>query len=205
MQNLDTLLAELGACQSATLWAQGKTWQQIYDTCERADWLLWLFARTQTMDAEVNMRLFTLAKVECAALVDPIWFDEESLVMMGATLYFGNGEFTEEEFRTKVKLYVADSIKRHSSHSGYHHGSGVVVILSCLTEYNPRKHVCVVSNSYTPRLVLQCSFQDSKITEKSDKQKILADTIRRVLPFHIWELSDPMFEQHRARLKQFNS
>ena len=40
------LLKKLDACESAIKWAGDKTWPEIYTTCERGDWLLWLFEKT---------------------------------------------------------------------------------------------------------------------------------------------------------------
>jgi len=201
MQNIDNLLAELGACKSATLWAQGKTWQQIYDTCERADWLLWLFARTQTMDAEVNMRLFTLAKVECAALVDPIWFNDTHLGALNAARQFANGAMPlniwltyRVEFYCGYRVYGQNAALPLTNQLAY----------TCLHPFGLGEEEDFWCST-TPSTAALTSWLNHPNVSTEDKQKILADTIRRVLPFHIWELSDPMFSLHLARMKQFNS
>ena len=54
-------LIELNACAEALEWAGDKTWEEIYNTCHRGDWLLWLFAKTNPDD----LRLLTLAKAHC--------------------------------------------------------------------------------------------------------------------------------------------
>jgi hypothetical protein len=55
-------LIQLNACAEALEWAGDKTWEEIYNTCHRGDWLLWLFAKTNPDD----FRLLTLAKAHCA-------------------------------------------------------------------------------------------------------------------------------------------
>jgi hypothetical protein len=40
-------LVELRACKEAREWADGKTAQEAWDTCDRADWLLWWVARAK--------------------------------------------------------------------------------------------------------------------------------------------------------------
>ena len=35
------LLKELNACPEAYKWAHGKTFHRVWQTCDRADWLLW--------------------------------------------------------------------------------------------------------------------------------------------------------------------
>jgi hypothetical protein len=38
-------LEDIGACADARIWAKGKTAQEAWDQCERADWLLWWVAQ----------------------------------------------------------------------------------------------------------------------------------------------------------------
>ena len=62
---IDKKLKKLQACKDARVWAQGKNWQEIYTTCKRGDWLLWLFAKVNPD----NLRELTLAKAKCARTV----------------------------------------------------------------------------------------------------------------------------------------
>ena len=50
MKNLNSrrfssLLTALGACSGAALWAKGKSLSEVWSTCHRGDWMLWLVAR----------------------------------------------------------------------------------------------------------------------------------------------------------------
>ena len=50
MKNLDvkelgTLLVSLSACKPAIDWAKGKSLAEVWSTCHRGDWMLWLAAR----------------------------------------------------------------------------------------------------------------------------------------------------------------
>jgi hypothetical protein len=58
-KTLQKKLKSLYACTEATKWAKGKDLETFWQTCERADWLLWLAAR-------VNVDRRKLVK--CAAL-----------------------------------------------------------------------------------------------------------------------------------------
>lgn len=58
---IDKFLTEIHACQDAKTWAEGKTWQEIFDTCHRGDWLLWLFKRANTTDPQEKDMLIDLA------------------------------------------------------------------------------------------------------------------------------------------------
>ena len=72
---MDALLITLDACKEAKEWAKDKTWKEVYETCERGDWLLWLFARTNPN----NLKELTLAKGHCANTVRYLIKDERSL------------------------------------------------------------------------------------------------------------------------------
>jgi len=58
-------LIQLNACAEALEWAGDKTWEEIYNTCHRGDWLLWLFAKTNPDD----LQLLILTKAHCVNTV----------------------------------------------------------------------------------------------------------------------------------------
>jgi hypothetical protein len=87
------LLIKLAACEAATEWAVDKSWEEIYTTCHRGDWLLWLFQKTNPKD----LQLLTLAKGHCANTVRHLMKDERSLRAVDAAIAFGEGKITREE------------------------------------------------------------------------------------------------------------
>ena len=87
------LLNKLKACQEAMEWAGDKSWQEIYNTCHRGDWLLWLFKRTNPDD----LKLLTLAKGHCANTVRHLMKDERSLKAVDAAIAFGEGKISRDE------------------------------------------------------------------------------------------------------------
>jgi hypothetical protein len=86
-------LISLNACNTALEWAENKTWEEIYNTCHRGDWLLWLFKRTNPYD----LRLLTLAKGHCAKTVIHLMKDQRSIDAVEMAIKFGNNEATREE------------------------------------------------------------------------------------------------------------
>ena len=87
------LLNKLNACKDAREWAGDKSWQEIYNTCHRGDWLLWLFKRTNPDD----LQLLTLAKGHCANTVRHLMKDERSLKAVDAAIAFGEGKISRDE------------------------------------------------------------------------------------------------------------
>ena len=86
-------LINLGACSEAKEWAEGKSWQEVYDTCHRGDWLLWLYRRSKDYD----LQKLTLAKGFCANTIRHLMKDERSLKAVDAAIAFGRGEINIDE------------------------------------------------------------------------------------------------------------
>ena len=97
------LLIKLKACEAAREWAGDKSWPEIFATCHRGDWLLWLFYHTAG-----DKRLLTLAKGHCANTVRHLMKDERSVNAVDVAIRYGNGEATQEELRAaSVAAYAA--------------------------------------------------------------------------------------------------
>jgi hypothetical protein len=90
---MKNLLKKLDACEDARIWAADKSWQEVYDTCDRGDWLLWLFRNTNPDD----LQLLTLAKGHCANTVRHLLEDERSIKAIDAAIAFGLGEINKDE------------------------------------------------------------------------------------------------------------
>ena len=65
------LLRDLGACSPARDWAKGKTLEQIWITCERADWLLWLIGKMCGKKGWPDRKAIVLVACDCAELALP--------------------------------------------------------------------------------------------------------------------------------------
>ena len=93
MKTIEELLTKLGACEEARNWAKGKTFEEVYTTCERGDWLCWLFARTNREDVQ----LLTLVKGHQANTVRHLITDKRSLNAIDTAIAFGEGRASREE------------------------------------------------------------------------------------------------------------
>jgi hypothetical protein len=87
------LLIKLKACSEAREWAENKSWEEVYNTCHRGDWLLWLFKKTNPDD----LQLLTLAKGHCANTVRHLMKDERSIKAVDVAITFGEGKATRED------------------------------------------------------------------------------------------------------------
>ena len=62
----EVLLYQLRACSEAIKWAQGKDPQTFWDTCPRADWLLWLVGRMVDKEGWPTRKEVVLVACDCA-------------------------------------------------------------------------------------------------------------------------------------------
>jgi hypothetical protein len=90
---MKNLLKKLDACEDARIWAADKSWEEVYNTCDRGDWMLWLFKKTNPDD----LQLLTLVKGHCANTVRHLMKDERSIKAVDAAIAFGLGEITKDE------------------------------------------------------------------------------------------------------------
>jgi len=102
-KQFNELLIKLNACNPAIDWAEGKSWEEVYNTCHRGDWLLWLYKKTN----KDNLRKLTLAKGLCANTVRHLMKDERSVAAVDAAIKYGNGEIGEKNLRAAAAYAAA--------------------------------------------------------------------------------------------------
>lgn len=105
-KQFNELLIKLNACNPAIDWAEGKSWEEVYNTCHRGDWLLWLYKKTN----KDNLRKLTLAKGLCANTVRHLMKDERSVAAVDAAIKYGNGEIGEKNLRAAA-TYADDDAR----------------------------------------------------------------------------------------------
>jgi hypothetical protein len=86
-------LENINACEEALNWVKDKTLQEAFTTCERADWMLWAYARLYPD----NLRELTLAKGHCANTVRHLMKDDTSIAAVDAAIQFGEGKISRKE------------------------------------------------------------------------------------------------------------
>jgi hypothetical protein len=96
-------LRSLHACRESVMWAgelwEGTTAQQAWDLCPRADWLLWLLARTGA-----DRKLLTLAACACARTALPFVRADEDRprIAIEWTESWARGEASMGEVRAAI-------------------------------------------------------------------------------------------------------
>ena len=62
------LLADLNACSEAREWAKGKNLRVVWQTCDQADWLLWLVGRMEGIEGWPDRKAIVAVACDCAEL-----------------------------------------------------------------------------------------------------------------------------------------
>ena len=73
--------------------AEKLTFKEFYETCERGDWMLWLFKKSNPD----SLRELTLAKGHCANTIRHLMKDERALAAVDAAIAFGEGKINRDE------------------------------------------------------------------------------------------------------------
>lgn len=93
MKTLKEFLEKNQFCKGGFDFAKDLTLKQFLKTCQRGDWILWLFVR---MNPD-SLRELTLAKAHCANTVRHLMKDERSIKAVDVAIAFGEGKATRKE------------------------------------------------------------------------------------------------------------
>jgi hypothetical protein len=175
-------LIELNACAEALEWAGDKTWEEIYNTCHRGDWLLWLFAKTNPDD----FRLLTLAKAHCANTVRHLMTDERSTNAVDVAIAFGEGRATIEEFNS---AYNAATAAYHAAYDACAYTAvfaAAAVAASASATNIPDAYVAAAVAATAAACA--SAYVAAAVAAKKENQKLTADVCRKYLPIEIWNV-----------------
>jgi hypothetical protein len=173
-------LIELKACKQALEWAGDKTWEEIYNTCHRGDWLLWLFAKTNPDD----LRLLTPAKAHCANTVRHLMTDERSTNAVDVAIAFGEGRATIEEFNS---AYNAANAAYHAAYDAGGSTAYAAATAAHVAAYDAISayHVAVAAAYAGGAASVSAT---AYVAAKEENQKLTADVCRKYLPIEIWNV-----------------
>ena len=108
------LLVKLDACKEAREWAADKSLAEIWQTCERGDWLLWLLGRMTDAGGWPTHQKVVLASCSCAETVLTLWEHEHPTdwrprQALAAARAWAGGKASVEEVRNAAYAAAAAS------------------------------------------------------------------------------------------------
>jgi len=168
------LLIKLNACEEAKKWAGDKSWEEVYNTCHRGDWLLWLHNRTNKEDVQVR----TLAKGHCANTVRHLMEYKISLVAVDTAIAFGEGRATRDELDDVAydAAYTAE-FAAASTYATYAAANAAAFAAANNTAAN---------NTADTRAAYAAAAAYRVAAEKIKNQKDTADIVRKYIPIELW-------------------
>jgi len=195
------LLMKLNACKDAREWAGDKSWQEIYNTCHRGDWLLWLFKRTNPDD----LQLLTLAKGHCANTVRHLMKDERSLKAVDAAIAFGEGKISKEELDAAASADAADAAYAaarapyDAAAAAYANAAAAADDDAAAAYAASAAYVAAAAAAYAAArapydaaaaaYAAAAAAANAADTAKKENQQLTADICRKYLPIEVWNIT----------------
>ena len=173
MKDFKETLIELHACEEAMIWIGNKDFKTFYETCERGDWLLWLYARTNKDD----LRGLTLAKAHCVNTVRHLMNDKRSTEAIDVAILFGEGKATLGQLNAAA---YASSAAYAASFAAYHALSDASASASLAAYY--ASATAYADNAAT-------SAANAANAAKKQNQQLTADICRKYLPIEKFNIN----------------
>lgn len=173
-QQFSQHLNNLGACSEAIIWADGKSWQEVYDTCHRGDWLLWLYRKSKVYDYQK----LTLAKGLCANTVRHLMKDERSIKAVDAAIAFGKGEISRDE----LDAAADDAFYAYAASATT---ADTAATYAAASAASAATVATAAAGSHAASHAVDAASDDA--AARKENQKKTADIVRESLPIEIWE------------------
>jgi len=159
-------------CLEAVKWMGDKTFDEAWETCERGDWMLWVYAR---LYPDRNREIVGCA-AECAATAQHLMTDQRSVDVLKACKKYANGEISKEELLSyAIASYEAAEanadINAHAAAAAYQAAHAAVNVHSA-TYAASAAAACADSAA---------AYADFAAARKKNL-KLTADICRRLLP-----------------------
>ena len=189
------LLKKLNACEPAIEWAENKTWEEIYKTCHRGDWLLWLFKETNPDD----LQKITLAKGHCAATVLHLMEDERSINAVKVAIAFGEGNASREDLNAAsyaaavAASDASDASDAYASASyaasvAYASASYAASVAFYTAAFYTAADAAYAVTAYAAYAAYTDAAAAAAVAAKRQNQMETADICRKYLPIEIWNI-----------------
>jgi len=191
---MEELLTKLRACDEAKEWAEGKSWQKVYATCHRGDWLLWLFARTNPD----SKRELTLAKGHCANTVRHLMKDPRSIAAVDAAIAYGQGDIDDKELADAAA--AAYDAARNADAAAYDAGAGVAAAAAADADADAAAYAAAdaAAAAYAAAVAAVADAAGTAAAAyvadaagaaaRTENQQLTAEICRKYLPIEIWNI-----------------
>ena len=207
------ILIKLNACYESIEWVKEKTWEEIYNTCHRGNWLLWLHQRTNPNDLQIR----TLAKGHCANTVRHLMKDKRSVIAVDMAIAFGEGKATIEELNSAAAAAdAAANAAANAAAAAYATATAAAYAAAALAAAGaaaPAAGDAYVADAAADYASYAASNAASYATSnaasynaaaafaaaRAKSQKETADIVRKYIPIELWNTQKMINELKKRR------
>ena len=187
MKTLKKFLEKHSACEDGYDFAKDLTLEQFLNTCERGEWILWLFARMNPN----SLKELTLAKGHCANTVRHLMKDQRSIDAVEAAIAFGEGKISREELDKAKKAAdaAADAADADVAADAASAASAAVYAASAAASAAVYAAWAAAASGSGAGGGGAGGANACYTTAKRTNQKLTADICRKYLPLEIWDIT----------------
>jgi hypothetical protein len=202
MKTLKTFLEKHKACSDSSEFAKDLTLEQFLATCERGDWILWLFAKTNPE----SLKELTLAKAHCANTVRHLMTGERSVKAVDVAIAFGEGGATKEELNVVAHAaadaaadaayaaaYAAhaatDAAYAAAAYAAAYAAHAAADAAGAATAAAYAAGDAAGAAAYAAHAATDAAAYAAGAAAEKQNQKQTADICRKFLPIEIWDQS----------------
>jgi hypothetical protein len=202
MKTLKEFLIKNHAYEDGFDFAKDLTLEEFLNTCQRGDWILWLFVR---MNPE-SLRELILAKGHCANTVRELMKGERSLNAVDVAIAFGEGKATREELNAAADAAFAFAAAADAAAFAFPAASDAAFAAASDAAYAAFAAASAAAfaasaAAYAAFAASAAAFAASDAAfaasdaaaayaasdaAKKENQKLTADICRKYLPLEIW-------------------
>ena len=187
-KTLKEFLKKHDACEDGYEFAKDLTLEEFLNTCERGDWILWLFVRTNPD----SLKELTLAKGHCANTVRHLMKDERSIKAVDTAIAFGEGKATNEElasaaYDANVAYAAAEAAFNVAAAADTASDTAAVYAAGAdaAAAYAAAEAAFTV-DAAAAYAAVEAAAVPARASAKKENQKQTADICRKYLPLEIW-------------------
>ena len=169
------LLLKLKACGPAIDWAGDKTIEEIWETCHRGDWMLWLARKLN-----IDKRVLTIAKGHCANTVRHLMKDERSIAAVDMAIKYGEGNATDSELAAAADAAYAATADAYDAYAADYAADAAAAyaadVAAAAAAYDATAYAAAADAAYD-------ATADADARKQS--QQATAEICRKYIPFEL--------------------
>ena len=186
-EEFKVLLQTLKACKDARQWAADKTLHEVWTTCERGDWLLWLAGRMEGHPGWHTRQQIVLAACACAETAlpyVPVYENRPRLAMETARAWT-RGEATLEQVGAAADAAGAAADAAYAAAGAAYAAAGAAYAAAraAYAAYAAGAAGAAARAAYAEGAAARAAYAaDAAGAARVSAQRNMADLVRRALP-----------------------